>query len=127
MYLLIIDYYSRYIETAKLSSESSSEVIRHTKSILARHGIPKQMISNNGPQYSSLEFKKFAEEYGFLHTISSPKFPQSNGEAERAVKTVKALLKKSEDLYLAMLIYQSTPLQNGFSPSELLMNRPICQ
>ena len=40
-YLLIIDYYSRYIETAKLSSESSSEVIRHTKSILARHGIPK--------------------------------------------------------------------------------------
>ena len=122
-YLLIIDYYSRYIETAKLSSESSSEVIRHAKSIFARHGIPKQIISDNGPQYSSLEFKKFAEEYGFLHTTSSPKFPQSNGEAERAVKTVKAMLKKSEDPYLAMLAYRSTPLQNGFSPSELLMNR----
>ena len=124
-YLLIIDYYSRYIETAKVSSESSSEVIRHAKSIFARHVIPKQIISDNGPQYSSLEFKKFAEEYGFLHTTSSPKFPQSNGEAERAVKTVKAMLKKSEDPYLAMLAYRSTPLQNGFSPSELLMNRHL--
>ena len=53
-YLLITDYYSRYIETAKLrlSSESLSEVIRHTKSILARHGIPKEIVSDNGPQYS---------------------------------------------------------------------------
>ena len=124
-HLLIIDYYSRYIETAKLSSESSSEVIRHTKSILYRHGIPKHMFSDNGPQYSSLEYKKFAEEYGFLHTTSSPRFPQSNGEAERAVKTVKAMLKKSDDPYLAMLIYRSTPLQNGFSPAELLMNRRL--
>ena len=122
---MIIDYYSRYIETAKLSSESSSEVIQHAKSIFAGRGIPKQIISDNGPQYSSLEFKKFAEEYGFLHTTSSPKFPQSNSEAERAVKTVKAMLKKSEDPYLAMLAYQSTPLQNGFSPSELFMNRHL--
>ena len=125
-YLLIIDYYSRYIEIAKLSSESSSEVICHTKSIFARHGIPKEVISDNGPQYSSLEYKKFTEEYGFLHTTSSPKFPQSNGEAERAVKTVKVLLKKSEDPYVAMLTYRSTPLQNGFSPSQLLMNHWLC-
>ena len=46
-YLLVIDYYSRYIETAKLSGESSSEVICHTKSIFARHGIPKEIISDN--------------------------------------------------------------------------------
>ena len=83
------------------------------------------MISDNGSQYSSLEYKKFTEEYGFLHTTSSPKFSQSNGEAKRAVKTVKALLKKSEDLYLAMLTYRSTPLQNSFSPSQLLMNHRL--
>jgi len=104
-YLLIIDYYSRNIETAKHSGESSTEVIRHTKSILARHGIPKEIVSDNGPQYSSLEYKKFAEDYGFLHTTSSPRFPQANGESERAVRTVKALLKKSDDPYLAMLTY----------------------
>ena len=80
------------------------------------------MISDNRPQYFSLEYKKFAEEYGFLHTTSSPKFSQSNGEAKRAVKTVKAMLKKSDDPYLATPTYRSIPIQNGFSPSELFMN-----
>ena len=60
-----------------------------------------------------------------MHTTSTPKFPLSNGKAERAVKTVEAMLKKSDDPYLAMLIYRSTLLQNGFSPSELLMNRRL--
>jgi len=51
---------------------------------------------------------------------SSPKYPRANGEVERAVRTVKALLRKNQDPYPALLAYRSTPLQNGFSPSELL-------
>ena len=105
-YLLLVDYYSRYIKIAKLANESSTEVISHTKSIFARHGIPQEVVSDNGPQYSSIQYKKFSTEYGFLHTTSSPRFPQSNGEAERAVKTVKNLLKKAEDPYMAMLTYR---------------------
>ena len=125
-YLLVIDYFSRYIEIAKLSGESSSNVIKHLKSIFARHGIPQEMFTDNGPQYSSREFSKFAENYGFIHTTSSPRFPQSNGEAERGVQTVKNLLKKSDDPYLALLIYRSTPLPNSnYSPAELLMSRKL--
>ena len=41
------------------------------------------------------------------------------------MKTVKSLLKKSDDPYMALMIYHSTPLNNGFSPSELLMNRRL--
>ena len=127
-YLLITDYYSRYIETAKLrlSSESPSEVICHTKSILARHGIPKEIVSDNGPQYSSLEYKNLVREYKILHTTSSPKYPQSNGKAEKGIRTVKALLKKSDDPYLAMLTYRSTPQQNSFSLAQMLINRHLC-
>lgn len=122
-FLLIIDNYSRYIEVAKLDRLSAEEVIKHTKSVFARHGIPEIVMSDNGPQYSSQEYAEFARTYQFKHITSSPHYPQSNGEAERAVGTVKSLLKKNMDPYLALLSYCSTPLQNGYSPSELLMGR----
>jgi len=63
------------------------------------------VVVHNGPQFSSIEFCRFAAEYCFTHTTSSPRYPQSNGEAERAAKTVKELLKRTEDPYLAMLTY----------------------
>ena len=107
-YLLIIDYFSKYIEISKLEGESSQEVIQRLKSLFARHGIPQQVMSDNGPQYSSFEFSKFAKAYQFVHTTSSPKFPQSNGEAERAVRTIKSLLKKANDPHMALLEYRST-------------------
>ena len=82
-------------------------------------------MSDNGPQYSAEEFACFAKKYGFQHRTSSPKFPQANGEAERAVETIKALLNKTDDPFLGLLAYRSTPLENGYSPAELLMGRKI--
>ena len=125
-YLLVVDYYSRYIEVAKLNSSTrSSDVITHLKSIFSRHGIPDTVRSDNGPQYASSEFQSFANMYGFTHITSSPLYSQSNGEAERAVKTVKQLIKKSRDPYLALMAYRTTPLANGYSPAQLLFGRNI--
>ena len=125
-FLLIVDYYSRYIEIAKLSQTTAEEVILHTKSIFARYGIPEIVFSDNGPQYTAEAYEKFASDYQFEHRTSSPYFPQSNGEAEGAVKTVKEMLKRSKDPYLAMLNFRTTPIQGGiYSPAELLMNRVL--
>ncbi len=118
VFLLLVDYYSQYVDIARLNRLTATEVIIRTKSIFARHGIPETVISDNSPQFSSQAYKKFDD---FQHLTSSPYFPQSNGEAERAVGTIKSLLKKSDDPYKALLAYRTTPLQIGYSPSELLM------
>ena len=124
-YVLVVDYFSRFFEIAPLKNTSSDDVINHLKSIFSRHGIPERVFSDNGPQYSSASFAKFSEEWGFTHLTSSPRYPQSNGEAERAVKTAKTLLKKCKDPYLALLAYRSTPTHNGYSPAELLFGRRL--
>ena len=124
-YLVIIDFLSRWIEIARLERTSSECVINHIRSIFSRYGIPEILVSDNGPQYSSDLFKQFAKSYGFTHITSSPLYPQANGEAERAVKTVKNMLKKTTDPYLALLAYRSTPLSLGYTPSELMMCRKL--
>ena len=73
-----------------------------------------------------MAFTQFAVNYGFDRQTSSPNYPQSNGEAERAVQTVKSMLNKATDPYLALLSYWATPLANGYSPAELLMGRKLC-
>ena len=109
----------------KLDQTDSEAVINALKSIFARHGILESVMSDNGPQYASQQFKNFAEEYNFTSITSSPRYPQANGEAERAVRTIKSLLNKSPDPYRALLAYRNTPIQNGYSPAELLMARRL--
>ena len=103
-YLLTADYFSSYPEVIQLTSTTSAAVIRALKSVFSQHGIPETVRSDNGPQYSSQEFARFANSYEFNHTTNSPRFPQSNGQVERTVQTVKRLLKRSNDPYLALLI-----------------------
>jgi hypothetical protein len=71
-YLLVVDYYSRYVEVAKLDDTKSRTVVNYTKSIFARHGIPSVVRSDNGPQYSAQEYQQFAKEWKFEHQTSSP-------------------------------------------------------
>ena len=123
--IYITDYYSHYIEVTELKKQTSHEVINHLKSIFARHRISEMLMSDNETQYSCTFFREFATEYGFTHLTSSPNYPQGNGSAERAVKTVKELLKKNKDPYLAQPDHHSTPLENGYSSRELLMGRKL--
>ena len=125
-YLLVVDYFSRYPEVIKLTTTTSTAVVNILKSIFSRHGIPEILRSDNGPQFDSQEMSAFASSYGFQLKTSSPHYPQSNGQAERAIRTVKRLLKKSSDPHMALLIYRSTPLNwCGYSPAELLMGRRL--
>ena len=96
-YLLVVDYFPGF---KKLTSSSSASIIATLKAMFARYRTPEILGSNNGPQYSSEEFQRFAEIYGIQHLTGSPRYPQSNGQAKRTVRTVKRLLRKSEDPFL---------------------------
>ncbi|XP_048577115.1 uncharacterized protein K02A2.6 [Nematostella vectensis] len=131
-YLLVADQYSKFPIFRKLGSAVGSTtslvVINHLKSIFSEHGIPAQLLSDGGPQYSSKEFEDFVTTYGIEHTLSSPHYAQSNDFGERMVQTVKQILtkceEKNEDPYLGLLPYRTTPVDHNLkSPAELLTNR----
>ena len=86
-YLLAVDYYSSYIEIARLDHSTASVC---TKSIFGRYGIPEKVITNNGPYFSSSVFFFFSilNTYEFECTTSSLYFPQGDEEAKRAVKMI---------------------------------------
>ena len=128
-YLVVMDYHSKYPELALLERKTASCVILHLKSIMARHGIPEQLCTDNVP-FNSAEFRKFANEWNFTLITSSPNYPQSNGQAEKAVHILKQLLTKAilsgRDPYIALLEYRNTPVCGlPFSPAQMLMSRRL--
>ena len=124
-YLVMVDYFSNFTEVDYLPNPTSGEVIKKVKSLCARYGIPKVLVSDNGPQFASHDFKNFTHGWNISHHTSSPRYPQSNGKAEAAVKTIKHMMIKAvqnrTDPYLALLELRNTPRQDsGVSPASLV-------
>ncbi|KAF2890602.1 hypothetical protein ILUMI_15571, partial [Ignelater luminosus] len=127
-YLIAVDYYSKYVEVEKLNNNiSSHHIIKIFKSMFARFGVPQQVVSDRGTQFTSREFANFSKQWQFKHIVTSPTHSQSNGMAERHVQTAENLVKKAiedkKDLYLALLQLRNTPIFGTISPCEILMSR----
>ena len=107
---------------------TSSQTIEKLRSTFATHGLPKTIVSDNGPSFMSSEFKKFIQLNGIRHITSAPYHPSTNGLAERTVQAVKQVIKQMEGVSLEEKLsrflhkYRITPHSTtGISPSELLM------
>ena len=123
---LSADRYSKWVELNLLENMTSKNVIKHLKSQFSRYGIPDQFYSDNQSTFVSTEFRNFAKEYGFDCVTSSATFSQSNGLAERAVQTVKNLMKKAKDPYLPMLSYRTTVIDDiRLSPAKMMFSRRL--
>ena len=126
--LIMVDYWSNFFEVVEIHRKTAQSVITQLKVQFARHGIPEVLITDNGSEFDNQEFKNFSSQWHFEHRTSSPRYPQSHGKVENAVKTCKGLLVKAKedkkDPLLAILDWRNTPSE-GFStsPVQRLMGR----
>ncbi|XP_048765918.2 uncharacterized protein K02A2.6-like [Ostrea edulis] len=125
-YLLTVDYLSKWPKVSKLESLTSKCVITHVKSMIAKYGIPDIVIKDNGPQFSSFEFREFVKGYQIRHKTTSPYHAQSNGQTERMAQTMKRLITKSHDPYVALLEYRNTKTDGiDLSPAHMFLGRRL--
>ena len=102
--------------------------MRHTFSY---DGLPLRVVTDNGPQFTSHEFKDFMSANGIKHQLTPPYHPASNGQVERMVQEFKKSLKTkptgrsvSHQVSIFLLHYRTTPNSTtGKIPAELMLKR----
>ncbi|KAG6451692.1 hypothetical protein O3G_MSEX007288 [Manduca sexta] len=133
-YFIMIDAHSKWIEAIPMHSTNANTTIKVLRGIFARFGLPSQLVTDNGPPFSSQEFKLYCENNCIKHTTSAPYRPQGNGAAENAVKTVKKAIKKAlyegKEINAALnkflLQYRNTEhATTGVSPAMALQGRRL--
>ena len=132
MYLVLVDSHSKWLDVQTMQSITTAKTVEKLRAIFATHGLPKTIVSDNGPSFTSEEFKLFMRSNGIRHIKSAPYHPSTNGLAERAVQTVKQGLRQmkgasvEEKLSKFLHKYRITPHSTtGISPSELLMGHRL--
>ena len=134
-YLVIMDAHSKWPEVIYMKTNTTTaSLIVELRRVFAAFGLPRQVVSDNGPQFVSAEFEKFMKENGVKHLRSAPYHPSTNGLAERFVQSLKQALKVGERqgvpsqqcLAEFLLTYRVTPHSTtNESPSKLLMGREL--
>ncbi|XP_026527090.1 uncharacterized protein K02A2.6-like [Notechis scutatus] len=100
-FLITVDAYSNWLEVSNMRTTTTEAVIKELNRLFSTHGLPDVIVSDNGPQFTALEFEKFLAERGIRHALTAPAHPAANGRAERMVQTTNK------------------------SPAELLMGRKL--
>ena len=92
MLLVVVDAHSKWPEVVPMPSSTTARTIQALRDMFARWGIPEQLVSDNGPQFTSDEFRVFMQSNGVKHIRTAPYHPATNGAAERFIQTVKRAL-----------------------------------
>ena len=98
--IVVVDYFTKWAEAEPLATITEQKIRNFVwRAIICKFGIPRALVSDNGKQFDNAKFRDFCAELGIKNYYSSPTHPQSNGQAEVTIRTLKAALKtKLEDL-----------------------------
>ena len=89
VYLVVfMDDFSRFIVGYGVHASSSGALVRETlEAAIARHGLPEEVLTDNGTQYKTWRgksaFTKLLERRGIRHVVARPRHPQTLGKVER--------------------------------------------
>lgn len=131
MLLIVVDSHSKWIEACIMRSTTAEATVNQLRELFSRFGLPRTIVSDNGPQFISQHFEDFVKRNNVCHLRCAPYHPQSNGLAERAVRTIKFGLAKltggdlGKRLAQLLINYRRTPLACGKSPGEILLGYRI--
>ena len=133
-YLIIVDSFTKWPEVFKCKNPTTEFTIKILHELFARFGVVDCLVSDNGTQFTSGDFKEFMDTFQ-VNNITTPTYhPRSNGQAERFVDTLKRALKKAKDtpsdkaLQQFLQVYRITPNDNTpsqMSPAEAMFARKI--
>uniref|UniRef100_A0A1A8QZH2 Gypsy retrotransposon integrase-like protein 1 n=1 Tax=Nothobranchius rachovii TaxID=451742 RepID=A0A1A8QZH2_9TELE len=139
-FLVLVDSHSKWLEVIQMKTTTAAKTIEVLRNIFSSYGLPEEIVSDNGPQFTSQEYKAFLQNNGIKQTLVPAYHPASNGAAERAVQTVKASLQKQvldekkQNITITMqhrlanflFSYRCTPHSvTGCTPAELFLKRQI--
>ena len=131
--LSLIDYGSRYPELLPLTQTTSGAVIDALAGIFSRFGFPRELVSDNGPQFVSEKFRRFLKMADIKHIRCSPRYPSSNGMVERFHATVRRRMTRLgqhhsyRDRLQQTLLFIRTTVNRmiGIPPGEAFLGRPL--
>ena len=105
------------------------------RKVFELYGVAEEISSDGGPQFIATQFKKFLDDWGVEHRLSSAHYPQSNGRGEIGVKVAKRIVYDhtstdgsldNDEASRAFLQYRNTPMKDtGLSPAQMLLHRQL--
>ena len=133
MYIVLVDAHSKWPEVVEMQTTTAEKTIQVMRGMFAAYGLPEQVVSDNGSQFTSQEFADFMKRNGIKHIKSTPYHPSTNGLAERFVQTFKRAMLKDfgsrpthHQLANFLLVYRSSPHSTtNRTPSEMFLKRKL--
>ncbi|GJU19293.1 reverse transcriptase domain-containing protein [Tanacetum coccineum] len=136
--LVAVDYLSKWVEAKALPTNDARVVCKFLKSLFARFGAPRAIISDRGTHFCNDQFAKVMLKYGVTHRLSTAYHPQTSGQVEVSNRGLKRILERTvgenrtswsdklEDALWAFRTAYKTPI--GCTPYKLVFkefNPPI--
>ena len=136
-FLIAVDAHSKWPEVVPMTTTTSNHTITVLRQMFSAYGLPQQLVTDNGPQFTSfaIGFATFCAGNGIKHVRTSPYHPSSNGLAECFVQSFTVAMKKSDKdglslshrLATFLLIYRTIPhATTNVTPCVLLLGRSVC-